>query len=138
MKQSFLSILALIFILSFGKISALYAQVKKEKEPTTQELASREAERLGELLKLQDWQVFYVDSTLQHDYEAMKKEIESLQKSKVEKYDLYILTQDRWMEKIDSSYQKYFNASQWKAYLKSGAAKAQKARAKRKAKMNKK
>jgi hypothetical protein len=38
------------------------------------------------------------------------------------------------MEKIDESYRKIFNDDQWKAYLKTGAGKAQKLRAKRKAK----
>ena len=35
-----------------------------------EELVAEEAERLGNLLKLEDWQLFYVDSILQHDYAA--------------------------------------------------------------------
>jgi hypothetical protein len=38
------------------------------------------------------------------------------------------------MDQIDATYKRIFNEKQWAAYLKSGAAKAQKARAKRKAK----
>ena len=41
---------------------------------------------------------------------------------------------DKWMEKIDAAYKKIFNPEQWAAYLKSGAAKQQKARDKRKIK----
>jgi hypothetical protein len=37
------------------------------------------------------------------------------------------------MDTIDASYKKIFTQTQWTAYLKSGAGKAQKARAKRKA-----
>jgi hypothetical protein len=37
------------------------------------------------------------------------------------------------MDTIDASYKKIFTQTQWAAYLKSGAGKAQKARAKRKA-----
>ena len=40
------------------------------------------------------------------------------------------------MDNIDESYRRIFNDEQWKAYLKSGAGKAQKAREKRKAKRN--
>ena len=47
---------------------------------------------------------------------------------------MYIAVQDKWMEQIDVTYKKIFTEEQWAAYLKQGAAKAQKARAKRKAK----
>ena len=40
------------------------------------------------------------------------------------------------MEQIDKTYKKFFTPQQWAAYLKSGAAKQQKAREKRKAKMS--
>lgn len=137
MKALFLS--GALAILSFFILApGVYAQDKsQEKVPTTEELAAEEAERLGNLLKLEDWQLFYVDSILQHDYAALKKEMEELKKYKVENYNLYILTQDKWMEQIYRSYKKYFNEAQWAAYLRSGAAKAQKARDKRKAKFEK-
>lgn len=98
------------------------------------EMAATEAERLERLLGLEYWQVFYVDSTLQHDFQAMKDELEELSKAKVSNSSMYVAVQDKWMEKIDSTYRKFFTDSQWKAYLKSGAAKLQKARDKRKAK----
>ena len=97
-------------------------------------MAATEAERLERLLGLEYWQVFYVDSTLQHDYQAMKDELTELSDAKVSNSSMYIAVQDKWMEKIDSTYRKYFTDAQWKAYLKSGAAKQQKAREKRKVK----
>ena len=105
-----------------------------EKPPTPEELAAKEAERLETLLKLEDWQVFYVDSTLQHDYAAMMEEIQDMQKSKVDNVDLYRNVQDKWMEQIEKSYRKYFTDDQWSLYLRSGAAKAQRAREKRREK----
>ena len=101
------------------------------------EMAAEEAERLERLLDLEYWQVFYVDSTLQHDFQAMRDELIALSEAKVSNSSMYVSVQDKWMEKIDSSYRKYFTDKQWKAYLKSGAAKQQKAREKRKAKANK-
>lgn len=98
------------------------------------QMAATEAERLERLLDLEYWQVFYVDSTLQHDFQAMQDEFASLRKAKVSNSAMYIAVQDKWMEKIDSTYRKFFSDAQWKAYLKSGAAKQQKAREKRKAK----
>ena len=105
-----------------------------KKQPTMEELAAKEADRLGELLDLEDWQIFYVDSTLQHDYNALDQEMKQLQGAKVGRSDLYISVQDKWMDRIEESYQRFFTEEQWAKYLKSGAARARKAREKRKAK----
>ena len=86
------------------------------------------------LLDLEDWQVFYVDSTLKHDYPAMMAEYDQLSKSKVSNQSLYQQVYDKWMEQVDKTYRRIFTDEQWAAYLKSGAARAQKARDKRKAK----
>ena len=104
-----------------------------EKQPDIYEQAEQEADRLQRVLDLEDWQVFYVDSTLKHDFPAMMAEYDKLRAAKVSNMTLYQNVQDKWMEKIDSSYMRIFNVQQWAAYLKSGAAKAQKARAKRRA-----
>ena len=98
-------------------------------------MAAKEADRLGDLLKLEDWQIFRVDSTLQNDFAALQAEMEKMQKSRVDNYDLYMFIRDKWMDQIDNTYRKIFTDSQWAAYLKSGAGKQQKAREKRKAKI---
>lgn len=110
-----------------------YAQQPQEK-PDLFEQAEMEADRLQRVLDLEDWQVFYVDSTLKHDFPAMMAEYEVLQKSKVANMSMYQSVQDKWMDRIDSTYMKIFTDQQWKAYLKSGAAKARKAREKRRLK----
>ena len=116
-------------------ISPCISNAQEQQEPpTVTEMAATEAERLERLLGLEYWQVFYVDSTLQHDYQAMKDELTELGKAQVSNSSMYVAVQDKWMDRIDSTYRKYFTDSQWKAYLKSGAAKQQKAREKRKAK----
>ena len=131
MKANMRKVLLMIALFcgcSFG----LLAQNTSEKQLTTEEMAEKETARLEKLLELEDWQCFYVDSTLQHDYAAMKAELEDMQRSKISNADLYVGVQDKWMEQIDNSYKKYFTEEQWKAYLKSGAARYQKAREKRK------
>ena len=100
-------------------------------------MAAKEADRLGELLKLEYWQVFYVDSTLQHDFTALQDEMNKLQSARVENYDLYMSVRDKWFEQIDNTYKKIFTPEQWAQYLKTGAAKNIKAREKRKEKMQK-
>ena len=113
------------------------AQQQPEK-PDVYEQAELEADRLQRLLDLEDWQLFYVDSTLKHDLPAMMAEIEGLRAAKVSNTSMYVNVQDKWLEHIDVTYRKIFNDEQWAAYMKTSGGKALKAREKRKAKAQKK
>ena len=134
MKSKILLISSLAaFVLTFASAADLYAQ-EQTQELDVFEQAEKEADRLQNLLDLDDWQVFYVDSTLKHDFPAMMADYDELRKSKVTNTAMYQSVQDKWMDQIDQTYKKIFSGEQWAAYLKSGAARAQKARAKRNAK----
>ena len=109
-------------------------QTPEEKEKQLLEFVDKEVQRLGNLLDLEYWQEFYVDSTLTHDYKAMTAEMEEMQTAKVENRDLYVAIQDKWMQKIDDSYKHFFTEDQWKKYWKSGGNRAQDGRDKRKGK----
>ena len=93
---------------------------QENKAPDPVEMAEMETERLEKALKLEDWQVFYVDSTLRHDYVEWMAEMQKLQRARVENSDLYMALQDKWMMRIEESYQKIFTPEQWKDYLKQG------------------
>ena len=123
-------LLAAFFMLFMGFCA--YAQ--QQEQPDILQQAEDEADRLQRLLDLEDWQTFYVDSTLKRDFTAMMAEYAELQKSKVSNTSMYMSVKDKWWDKIDESYRRFFTDEQWEAYLKTGAGKAQKARAKRKAK----
>lgn len=110
------------------------ANAQQQKQPDVYEQAEAEADRLQRVLDLEDWQVFYVDSTLKHDLPAMMAEYEQLKASKVENVSIYQSVQDKWMDKVDATYKRIFTEAQWKVYLKQGASKAQKARDKRRQK----
>ena len=134
MKSKILLIsLFLMASLTFLSVSEVSAQ-EPMKQPDVYERAEKEADRLQELLDLDDWQVFYVDSTLKHDYPALMAEYDKMDASKVSNAGIYQMVYDKWMEQIDRTYKRIFTEEQWTAYLKSGAARAQKARDKRKAK----
>ena len=122
-----------VAFMSLFTVIVASAQQQPEK-PDVYEQAELEADRLQRVLDLEDWQLFYVDSTLKHDLPAMMAEIEGLRAAKVSNSSMYIAVQDKWLEHIDETYRKIFNDEQWAAYLKNGAAKAKKARDKRKAK----
>ena len=107
---------------------------QQQEAPDIYEQAEMEADRLQRVLDLEDWQVFYVDSTLKHDLPAMIAESEQLRAAKVANISMYQEVRDKWWDQIDATYKKIFTPEQWAAYLKQGAGKAQKARAKRRAK----
>lgn len=134
MKRLLYIILSMLF---FGSVNAFAQEQEEQKVQTPEEMAAKEADRLGDLLKLEYWQVFYVDSTLQHDFTALQDEMNKLQSARVENYDLYMSVRDKWFEQIDNTYKKIFTPEQWTLYLKTGAAKNIKAREKRKEKMQK-
>ena len=84
------------------------------------EFIDKEVQRLSNLLDLEYWQEFYVDSTLTHDYHAMAEEMEQMQKSKVENRTCTCNVQDKWMQAIDASYKRFFTEEQWNKYWKTG------------------
>lgn len=130
MKVLLLPVLMLAGMLA---VSVEASAQEQQKQPDVYEQAETEADRLQRVLDLEDWQVFYVDSTLKHDFPAMMAEYDKLRAAKVSNASMYQVIHDKWMEQIDATYKKIFNPQQWAAYLKSGAAKAQKAREKRRA-----
>ncbi len=130
MKSILSTLTAVIFFVAMPQL----ASAQQQEVPSLEEQIEKEAERLERVLGLEDWQVFYVDSTLMHDFPAMQAEMKELAESKVANRDMYIMVQDKWMDQIDATYKRIFTEEQWAAYLKQGAAKAQKARAKRKVK----
>jgi len=104
----------------------------EQQEKQLMEFIDKEVKRLTDLLDLEYWQEFYVDSTLNHDYHAMSEELMKMHIAKVENSDLYIGVQDKWMDQIDVTYRRIFTEAQWKKYWRGGAERAKKARDKRK------
>ena len=121
--------LAMGFILA-GLSSEAMAQ---SQEPVDIELlAEEEADKFQRLLGLEDWQTFYVDSTLKANFHILQVELEKLHRSKVTNTNLFQQVKDECWDRIDSDFKKWFTEKQWAAYLKNGAAKLQKQREKRK------
>jgi len=132
MKLKSIVLLSFAVLMQFAFGTEASAQQKEA--PDLYEQVQAETDRLQRVLELEDWQAFYVDSTLMHDFTAMMADYEKLQSSKVTNTSMYQAVQDKWMDQIDATYKKIFTEDQWKAYLKAGAARLIKAREKRKAK----
>ena len=121
-----------LFLMPLG----VFAQQMSEEEQAKKlaEAIEREVDHHTENLDLEDWQVFYVDSILTTNYKGMMDELDALNKSKVSNADLFVMAQDRWLEKTYRAFEKILDENQWAKYLKSGAARDKKARDKREAK----
>jgi len=105
------------------------AQIKK-----IDDAIDTQVENYEKSLSLEDWQVFYIDSTLRHDFHALREEVKKLSTAKVSNSDLYMQVQDKWSEQMYNSIRRFLNEEQWAKYLKMGAEKEKKARDKRAAK----
>lgn len=124
--------LASMLISVFSLFTSYEASAQDPEPPDMNQIAEEEADKLQRLLDLEDWQVFYVDSTLKANYAQLQAEYDKLQTSKVGNIVLYQEAHDRCSDRIDAAYKAIFNDKQWAQYLKNGAAKLQKQRAKRK------
>ena len=107
-------------------------QTPEQREKQMTGFIDKEVKRITDMLDLEYWQEFYVDSILNHDLRARQAEILDMQKARVENTDLYMAISDKWMEQIDNSFKRFFTQEQWEKYWKSGAKRAQKERDKRK------
>ena len=134
-----IAVLLGLLALSFTVPAMAQSQNLSEEEVAKKlrESIDKEIDRLTLLLDLEDWQIFYVDSTLTYNTEAMIAERKQLQASKVTNVDLYYLSIDKWNEKTDAQYEKVFTPQQWEKYWKAGGKKAKKEREKRAAKASK-
>lgn len=109
-------------------------QTEEEELKQLREAVDNTVQSYESQFHLEDWQSFYVDSILTHDYDALRLELKALRDAKVSNTDLYQQVQDKWSEQIYNAFQKVFNEEQWAKYLKSGAARDKKSRDKRAAK----
>lgn len=119
----------------------VFAQQPKspeEQEKQLREAIDKEVDRYIDMLDLEDWQAFYVDSILTYNYGQRMAEINKLAEAKVSNMDLVYQVSDKWVEATYVAFQKVFDENQWAKYLKQGAAKEKKSRDKRAAKMSQK
>lgn len=113
---------------------AAQEQTAEQQEKALYEMIQTQVDNMEKALDLEDWQIFYVDSILTHDYRAMQAELIGLRNSKVSSQDRYYRVQDKWNEQIYNAIHGVLDEPQWQKYLKSGAAREKKNRDKRAAK----
>ena len=126
--------IAVLLLLSF---SAFAQKSEAEMRKEMYENIDKQIERLEDVLKLEEWQVFYIDSILVHDTEGRVAELKKLQKSGATNQDAFYFVSDKWAEKTYQAFRKVLNDEQWEMFLKDGAQRGKRDRDKRAAKRNK-
>ena len=125
------AILTVLLALAAFSAAAQEQLTPEQREKQLYENIQKQVDDLTLSLKLEDWQVFYLDSILVNNYTAMSAEFEEMSNNRVSSQDLYIYIQDKWMDETYNAIHKVLDDNQWQKYLKQGAAKAKKARDKR-------
>ncbi len=96
--------------------SPLAAQQQPEKSP--EEFAIEEADRLGQELKLNGTQMFYVDSILRANFIGLQEDMDRLKDRGSEDYDTYTATREKWIQKTIDSFKGILDEQQYIKYLK--------------------
>lgn len=128
MKKVF-SLITLACILLFAEAMPVFAQ--EPQEPDIDKIVSAQVENLTRTFKLDEVQVFYVDSILQYNYPAMMDELNKTKRTGASNDETFQSISDKWMAATDEAFEKVFTEEQWQKYLKSTYGKEKKRRDKR-------
>ncbi|MFA5325552.1 MAG: hypothetical protein WCR82_05845 [Bacteroidales bacterium] len=104
---------------------------QNEEKINIPEMAAKEADNLMGLFKLEEYQVFLVDSVLQANLPVMIEEMTKIKQSGASNQESFQYISDKWLDKTDEAFFKIFTKEQWNKYLKSSYGKEKKKRDKR-------
>ena len=108
-----------LFLLATLLLTATVASAQEPQEPDIDKIVSTQLENITRTFKLDDVQVFYADSILQHNYPAMMEELNQVKKTGASNSDTFQAVSDKWMAATDEAFEKLFTEAQWAKYMKS-------------------
>ena len=106
-------------------------QAQEQQEPDMDAIILKQVDNLTNVYKLDDVQVFFVDSILTYNYHAMMDEMQEARKIGASNSETFQGISDKWMDATDKAFEKLFTEEQWAKYMKSGYGKEKKRRDKR-------
>lgn len=115
MKVAYHIVNCLLFLLLS---SNLIAQQQEQPQKSPAEMASIQADDMQKQFKLNDTQVFYIDSILQHNYTAISVEFEKMKKAGIQSPESYMNVQKTWNQKTEDAFKKVLTEEQFINYLK--------------------
>ena len=121
----FLFAVALLFT------AAPCALAQEQQEPDIDQVIQNQLDNLTKMFKLDEVQVFFVDSILQYNFHALSDEFAETRKTGASNSDTYQAISDKWMAATDDAFERIFTPEQWAKYMKSSYGKEKKRRDKR-------
>ena len=112
MKYAFL--LAITLLLGCNMLMA--QEQPEQKSP--EEMAIIEADKLEKELQLTGAQLFYVDSTLRHNFMALSDDMAALRARGSQDVDTYTTIREKWIQKTIDSFKGILDEQQYIKYLK--------------------
>lgn len=107
-------------ILTFFALSVwtgTIAQQQQQPQKTPVEIAAEQADRLQRDLKLDNYQVFVVDSTMQTNLAGVMNEFEQMKKGGMQNPESYREVQKIWQKKTDDTFERIMTLEQFDRYL---------------------
>ena len=124
-------ILSIILSAAFLMLASQQLCAQEPQEPDIDEIINNQVENLAKLYKLDDVQIFYIDSILQYNMHGMMDEIEQTRKTGASSAATFEVISDKWLSATDQAFERVFTEDQWKKYMKSAFGKEKKKRDKR-------
>lgn len=112
-------------------LSVPAARAQEPQQPDIDQIIANQIDNLTRTFKLDEVQVFFVDSILQYNYHAMSEAFEEARKTGASNADTYQAISDQWMQATDEAFQRFFTKDQWNKYMKSSYGKEKQRREKR-------
>lgn len=100
-------------------LSTPAALAQEPQEPDLDKIIATQLDNLTRTFKLDDVQVFFVDSILQYNFRAMNDEFEQTRRTGASNNETFQIISDKWMAATDEAFERFFTEEQWKKYMKS-------------------
>ena len=107
--------LASLYLLLFSLCA--FAQDPNQVQKSPVEIASEQADRLHRDLKLNDYQLFMIDSVLQTNIAGVMNEFEQMRKGGMQNPESYRDVQRKWQTKTEDAFEKLLTIEQFDRYL---------------------
>lgn len=115
MNRMFLTLLCAVAFL----VTAPVLSAQEPQEPDIEKIIATQLDNLTKTFKLDEVQVFFVDSILQYNFHAMNDEFDQTRRTGASNQETYQIISDKWMAATDDAFERFFTPEQWARYMKS-------------------